>query len=103
MKHEHLFNQLLTVLQSKIEEFHFLKYDTITLEQLWTFCVEKKWRKKNVEQLHLYELVATIFSVTPSDVFTHIKITETNVFDNGLAPINLEELEVLLGQKKILA
>ena len=100
MKHEQLYSQLQIVLQSKIEEFNFLNYDTITPEQLWDYCVNKKWRKKNVEELGLHELVSTIFSVTPSEVFTHLNIMESNVVQNGLVAIDLDELEELLGPLK---
>jgi hypothetical protein len=100
LKHEQLFYKLQVVLQSKVDEFQYLNYPTITKEELWHFCVEKKWRKKNVDDLRLYELVATVFSVTPSEViaFMNRKSIETS---RSLADINPDELEMLIGKKPI--
>lgn len=99
MKHEQLFYKLQVVLQSKIEEFQYLNYPTITKEQLWEFCIEKKWRKKNVDDLRLYELVATIFTVTPSEVLAHLN-RKSMESSRSLAEIEPEELEMLLGPRR---
>ena len=99
MKYEQLFYKLQVVLQSKIDEFQYLNYPTITKQQLWEFCIEKKWRKKNIDDLRLYELVATVFSVTPSEVLAYLN-RKSMEGSRSLADIDPEELEMLLGPRK---
>ena len=96
LKHEQRFFKLQIVLQSKIDEFRFLNYDTITRENLWTYCVDKKWRKKNVEELSLHEMVSTIFAVNPSEVIAHLNRKSVEASRN-LVGISEDELEMLLG------
>ena len=100
MQHPQLFEKIRPAIDCKVEEFKFYKYDTITAEELWRFCVEKKWRKKDVEQLHLYEIIATIFNVSPSDIvsFNQVEFLQQ---DNWFADINAEELKFLLGPTKL--
>lgn len=98
--YESLYNKVDIVLQSKLEEFQFYEYDAITMEQLWAYCVEKKWRKKVIEELPLYEIVSTIFSITPSDLLNYVQVKSLQSYD-GLVEINMEELEELLGPKSL--
>ncbi|KOS67880.1 hypothetical protein AEA09_04470 [Lysinibacillus contaminans] len=99
MQHAQLFEKIRPAIDTKIEEFKYYQYNTITAEELWRFCVEKKWRKKDVEQLHLYEIVATVFNVSPSDIvsFNQVEFLQK---DNWFADINAEELQFLLGPTK---
>lgn len=69
-----LYEQVQLVIYSKIEEFKYYGYNSISKEELWQYCIEKKWRKKNVDEIPLYEVVATIFSVTPSDIISYSQI-----------------------------
>ena len=96
MEYAQLYEKVLPAIQVKMEEFKYYEYDTITSEELWRYCVEKKWRKKNIDQLHLYEIIATIFEVTPSDIvsFNQVEFLQQ---DNWFAEINAEELKSLLG------
>ncbi|KGR83438.1 post-transcriptional regulator [Lysinibacillus odysseyi] len=98
--YEALYNKVDIILQSKLEEFHLYEYDAITMEQLWVYCVEKKWRKKVIEELPLYEIVSTIFSITPSELWNYTQVSNLKSFD-GLVEINMEELEELLGTSKV--
>ena len=95
-----LFEKIRPAIETKIEEFKFYQYDTITAEELWRYCVEKKWRKKNVEQLHLYEIIATVLNVSPSDIvsFNQVEFIQK---DNWFADINAEELKSLLRPTKL--
>ena len=97
LEHEQLFYKLQIVLQSKIEEFQYLNYPSITKEQLWNYCIEKKWRRKSVPELRLYELVGTIFSVTPSEVITCLNEPSYGSLGN-FAEINADEMDLLLGR-----
>lgn len=98
LKYEQLFYKLQFVLQSKIDEFQYLDYPTITKEQLWDFCIEKKWRKKNIDEIRLYELVSTIFAVSPSEVIAHFNRKSIEA-TRSLADIDPEELEMLIGPR----
>ncbi|POZ55543.1 Post-transcriptional regulator ComN [Lysinibacillus sphaericus] len=99
MQHAQLFEKIRPAIDSKIAEFKYYKYDAISAEELWRYCVEKKWRKKNVEQLRLYEVIATIFAVSPSDIvsFNQVEFLQS---DDWFAEINTEELKSLLGPLK---
>jgi len=99
MQYEQLFEKIRPAIDSKIAEFKYFRYDAITAEELWRYCVEKKWRKKKVEQLRLYEVIATIFSVSPSDIvsFNQVEFLQS---DNWFEELNTEELQLLLGPVK---
>ncbi|EON71388.1 hypothetical protein H131_15513 [Lysinibacillus sphaericus OT4b.31] len=96
MQHAQLFEKIRPAIDSKIAEFKHFQYDAITAEELWRFCVEKKWRKKNVEQLRLYEVIATIFAVRPSDIvsFNQVEFLQSN---DWFTEVNADELKSLLG------
>lgn len=100
MQYAKLYTEILPAIEAKMEEFKYYQYDTITAEELWRYCVEKKWRKKNVEQLHLYEIIATVFEVTPSDIvsFNQVEFLQK---DNWFSDLNAEELKSLLGTQQI--
>lgn len=93
MQHQQLFEQIRPAIDSKIAEFKHFQYDAITAEELWRYCVEKKWRKKNVEQLRLHEVIATIFAVSPSDIvsFNQVELLQS---DNWFEEVNTEELKM---------
>lgn len=97
--HEELYNKVQLVLQSKIDEFKYFNYDAITIAQLWEYCVEKKWRKKKIEEIPLHDIVSTIFSITHSEVINHSQVKEFKM-NPTLVEINMEEFEELLGPIK---
>ena len=97
--YELLYKKVQIVLQSKLEEFQFYQYDAITIEQLWKYCVEKKWRKQVIEEMRLHEMVASIFSITPSEMLNYVQIKSLQSND-GIVELNMEEIEELLGTKK---
>ncbi|MEB2279119.1 post-transcriptional regulator [Lysinibacillus xylanilyticus] len=99
MQYEQLFEKIRPAIDSKMEEFKHYQYDAITAEELWRFCIEKKWRKKNIEQLRLHEIISTIFSVSPSDIvsFNQVEFLQSN---DWFTELNTEELKMLLGPGK---
>ncbi|WGF40141.1 MULTISPECIES: post-transcriptional regulator [Lysinibacillus] len=96
MQYEQLFEKIRPAIDSKIAEFQHYQYNAITAEELWRYCIEKKWRKKKVEQLRLYEVISTIFSVSPSDIvsFNQVEFLQSN---NWFEEVNTDELQLLLG------
>jgi len=99
MQYEQLFEKIRPAIDSKMEEFKHFQYDAITAEELWRFCIEKKWRRKNIEQLRLHEIISTIFSVSPSDIvsFNQVEFLQSN---DWFTDLNTEELKMLLGPVK---
>lgn len=97
---EQLYKKVLPVLQSKMDEITYYEYDGIKLEDIWNFCIKKKWRKKNVEELHLYEIVETIYSVKPSEIVSYFQIQQFRT-ENWFGDINQGELQELLKSKKV--
>ncbi|MGE7111392.1 post-transcriptional regulator [Lysinibacillus sp. NPDC047702] len=100
VQYEQLFEKIRPAIDSKIGEFQHFQYDAITAEELWRYCIEKKWRKKNIEQLRLHQIIATIFSVSPSDIvsFNQVEFLQSN---NWFSELNAEELKMLLGPVKV--
>ena len=96
--YESLYRKVQIVLQSKLEEFQLYDYDAITIEQLWMYCVEKKWRKQIIEELPLHVVVSSIFSVTPSELLNYAQVEGLKAID-GMVELSTEELEMLLGTK----
>lgn len=96
--HEQIFNEVQLVLQSKIDEFKYFKYDVITIRELWDYCIEKKWRKMKVEEIPLHDIVSTIFSISASEVLGHSQIKQFKE-NQTLVEINMEEFQELLGIK----
>mgnify|MGYP001436630451 CR=1 FL=1 len=93
--YEELFRKVLPVLESKMEEIKYYEYNSITIEDIWNFCIKKKWRKQKIEELHLHEIVATIFTIKASEIVSHFQIQQFQVAD-WFSEINSEELNELL-------
>lgn len=93
------FKEVQYVLQSKYEELRYLNYDSISVKIIWEYCVEKKWRKKDVQQMPIHEMVSDIFRIAASDLIHYIQISEQKSIQNGLVAIDDEEMEMLMGKK----
>ena len=96
--YESLYRKVQIVLQSKLEEFQLYEYDAITSEQLWMYCIEKKWRKQVIEELPLHVIVSAIFSVTPSEILNYAQVKDLKSMDE-IVELSMEDLEELLGPK----
>ena len=89
------YDMVLPALESKIAEFHYMQYDTVTPESLWQFCLKKKWKKKNIEDMRLHEMVNDIMGTTASEFVAYHQVEGlkgASFFAEG----NLAELEQLL-------
>lgn len=92
-----LYDKVLIVLDSKIEEFKYYGYKEITKHELWSYCINKKWRKANIEQLRLYEVVETIYHVSASEMMNYLQVTKLKEQQSQpLVIISQEEMEFLL-------
>lgn len=71
-----LYEKVQLVLANKIEEFHYYGYNAITEQDLWGYCIDKVWRKQDVQNLRLHELTAGIFSAKASNVLSYMQISD---------------------------
>lgn len=94
-QYEQLFSYMLPVIDSKKTEFHLYGYPTITNEDIWTFCVKKKWRKKDIAAMRKHEMVNEILQVTPAQFMMFTQIEEQRD-SNWFSDLNSEELQILL-------
>lgn len=95
IQNEKLFQKVLPVLQSKLEEFKYFGYDSITIEDIWNYCLVKKWRKLNIDELRLHEAVETVFSIKASDLVSQFQIQQFKE-DHWFSEIKEDELKSLL-------
>lgn len=96
---ERLFKHVLPVLHSKLDELRLNGYEGISIEDLWNYCLQKKWRKKKVNEIRLHEVVSTIFSVRGSEIVNHLQIQQFQTA-NWFSEVNQEELNELLKPAK---
>ncbi|WML47413.1 post-transcriptional regulator [Neobacillus sp. PS3-34] len=80
-------------LESKLDEFRIHGYDSISVEEFWTFLIRKKWKKAK-EEKKLYEIVQEILSVKVSDYLSYNTIESLKKSDFSLD--NEAELKELL-------
>lgn len=65
--------QVGPALQSKLEEFRLLGYDSISEDGLWEFLLKKKWKRVK-EEIKLHEVIRDIFSVKVSDYISYATV-----------------------------
>lgn len=96
---EQLFTHMLPAIESKKTEFHLYGYTTVTDADIWTFCVQKKWRKKDVEKMGLHEIANGILKISPAEFMTYTQIEEQRG-GNWFSDLNSDELQILLTPHK---
>lgn len=64
IRHEYeQFRELVSpALKSKVSEFQILGYEKVSEQEVWSFLINKKWRKVK-EDIHLYEIIQDILGV----------------------------------------
>src|SRR6185437_12661749 len=96
---EQLFSHLLPAIESKKSEFHLYGYTTVTNEDIWTYCIQKKWRKKEVDLMKMHEIVNGILQISPAKFMTYTQIEEQRGSD-WFSDLNSDELQILLAPQK---
>ncbi|KXH87346.1 hypothetical protein AU377_01860 [Sporosarcina sp. HYO08] len=96
---EKIFTHTLPAIESKMKEFHLYGYEAVTEEDIWTYCIRKKWRNKNVESMRMHEIVNGILSISPAEYMTFKQIEEQRESD-WFSDLNRAELETLLAPPK---
>nr|WP_285851344.1 post-transcriptional regulator [Sporosarcina aquimarina] len=82
-----------------MNEFHFYGYSTVTEKDIWKYCVQKKWRKRNITEMRTYALINDVLELTPAEYMTYTQIEEQRGSD-WFSDLNSEELQLLLSPKK---
>ena len=93
--YEHIYQHVLPALESKRNEFNHYQYDSVTEEDIWKYLLRKKWRKKDVSELPLYQMINDIMKISPAEYMTNTQVEEFKTA-NWFSDLNQEELQVLL-------
>ncbi|QUG42208.1 hypothetical protein KD050_02640 [Psychrobacillus sp. INOP01] len=93
--YEAIFTHVLPAIESKRNEFVVYQYNTVTEKDIWKFCVTKKWRKKDIASLPLYQIINDILTISPAEFMTFEQI-ENQRTSNWFSEINQDELQLLL-------
>ncbi|QHJ71562.1 post-transcriptional regulator [Planococcus halotolerans] len=94
-KYTEQYDVVLPFLKSKCEEFQFSDYDTFTPEDIWQYLIKKKWRKKDIGDMPLHEMVNEIMEMRASEFVAYHQI-EGFKGDNWFSEGNSDDLEQLL-------
>ena len=94
-----LYEKVQLVLTNKIEEFHYYGYNAITEQDLWRYCIDKVWRKQDVQNLRIHEVASGIFSASASKVLSYMQITEFKQTEMN-SKLSEDELHFLLQPTK---
>ena len=92
-----LYKNVQEILNIKLEEFRHFGYESITSQELWSYCVEKVWRNRDVEKLRLHQLASGILGVNASQVVSYLQVQDLVKLDNTL--LSEEEINFLLRSK----
>lgn len=93
--YEDIFTHVLPAIESKRNEFVVYQYNTVTEMDIWKFCVTKKWKKKEISSLPLYQIINDILTISPAEFMTFEQI-ENQRTSNWFSEINHDELQLLL-------
>ena len=72
--YEEIYSHVLPALESKKSEFEVYQYKTVSVEDIWNYCISKKWRKKNIPEIFLHQIVNDILSISPAEYMTFEQI-----------------------------
>lgn len=97
--YEEIYLHVLPALESKKSEFEVYRYKKVSEQDIWNFCITKKWKKKIVPEIPLHHIVNDILSISPAEFMTFEQI-ENSKTSNWFSDINQEELQLLLNPKK---
>ncbi|SEJ23903.1 Post-transcriptional regulator [Bhargavaea ginsengi] len=100
-----LFEQVRPALSNKTDEFVFYGYGSVTEEDLWSYCLGKLWRKKDLHELPVHEAVGDILSISPTRYMSHTQVegfkkAAGNSSFGGLDEEEFRELLAPKGQKR---
>ncbi|WP_313891741.1 post-transcriptional regulator [Psychrobacillus sp.] len=98
IRYEEIYTHVLPALESKKSEFEVYQYNTVTEKDIWKYCISKKWRKKDIAELALHQIVNDVMTISPAEFMTFEQIDQFKT-SNWFSEINQEELQLLLNHK----
>lgn len=98
--YEHIYQHVLPALESKRNEFKYFQYDSVTEKEIWKYLLRKKWRKQDVSEMPLYQIINDIMSTSPAEYMTNSQVEEFKT-SNWFSDLNQEELQVLLNPQAV--
>lgn len=98
LEEKEMYARVDLILESKLEEFELYQFTTVTKEDLWAFAKVKLWKKKSWNDLSLHQVIADLYSISPS---TYISVSQIQQFksENWFSELKKEDLEQLLNPK----
>ena len=99
LQFEQIYTNMLPAIESKMTEFHLYGYTTVTEVDIWTYCVQKKWRNKDVSSMRTYEIANDILQLLPAAFMTFTQI-EAQRSSDWFSDLNSDELQNLLKKEK---
>ena len=94
VQYENLFEHVRPALESKIFEFRLYQYDSITELDLWNYCLTKRWRKRDIQGMRVFEMVNDILETSPAQYMTHTQIEDYRT-SNWFSEFNAGDLQAL--------
>ncbi|PZX07111.1 ComN-like post-transcriptional regulator [Psychrobacillus insolitus] len=98
IRYKEMYTHVLPAIESKKSEFEVYNYQTVTEEDIWNYCVTKKWRKEDIAMLPLHKVINDVLSISSAEFMTFEQI-EKYKSSNWFKDINKEELQLLLNPK----
>lgn len=95
VKYEELFELVRPALESKILEFRLYNYNSVKDVDVWHYCINKKWRKRDIQEMRVSEMVNDILETSPAQYMTHTQIEDFRT-SNWFSELNQGELKELL-------
>ncbi len=95
VKYGELFEVVQPALESKMLEFRLYNYNAVTESDIWHYCINKKWRKRDIQEMRVSELVNDILETSPAHYMTHTQIEQFKT-SNWFEELNQGDLQELL-------
>ncbi|MGE6488316.1 post-transcriptional regulator [Paenisporosarcina sp. NPDC076898] len=95
VKYEELFELVRPALESKVAEFKVYNYNSVTEGDIWNYCINKKWRKRDIQEMRVSEMVNDILETSPAQYMTHTQIEDFRT-SNWFSELNQGELRDLM-------
>jgi hypothetical protein len=95
VKYEVLFQLVRPALESKIHEFRLYNYNSVKEADIWHYCINKKWRKRDILEMRVSEMVNDVLAVSPAQFMTHTQIEDYKT-SNWFSELNESSLQELL-------
>ena len=96
-RHEYddYFHRLRPALMSKAEEFALLGYEDISMNDIWRYLTEKRW-KKPTEGIRVHELVSDVLALKAGDFMNFATVEAYRSQGDPFEGLGNDDLQQLL-------